>query len=138
MCKVKLILRWIAVFPGSILGALAVGAIIRFSEHMGLNRLGFDPNDPDPPFIVPIFLFITECIASGVTGAVYIGLGIKIAPSYKKQTAIALAIIGIAVLGASFFAGLLERNYKVIVFQICFGIGLVGMAYEAFNNHSDL
>lgn len=119
----KLTLRWIAVLPGSFIGAYIAYWICKFLRSDWSNR----------SFLGAIVLFTTECVASGIFGAIFIYAGSRIAPSYKKQTTIALAIIGVAILGASAFATLVTHDYKVIIFIICTGVGGGLSVWEAFD-----
>ena len=135
MDKVKLALRWIAILPGSFLGAWIISIIFNFLEIVGSRHFADGPIDPnDPPFFVTISAIFIQCVGHFITGAGFLYIGINIAPSHKKQVAVILATAGIAIGGALVTPALLTHQYKIIFVIISLIAGIATCLWDFWHN----
>src|SRR3990167_2393359 len=97
--SIKNLLRWIAVFPGSLLA----GALSLFPLHW-LLYLNFEINPLRPIELPPEYISSIEYLLSPLIFTLaYIYVGGEIAPKYKFKTAIILTALFILLLGMILF-----------------------------------
>jgi len=89
------VLKWIAVFPVSIIAMILANIIWRFLYSITAFRY----IDPDSW----LNLIFVDIMSSAIASASFVYAGTFIAPNYKKETALVLTILISMISGASLF-----------------------------------
>lgn len=89
------LLKWIAVFPVSIIAMILANIIWRFLYSITAFRY----IDPDSW----LNLIFVDIMSSAIASASFVYAGTFIAPNYKKETALVLTILISMISGASLF-----------------------------------
>ncbi len=89
------VLKWIAVFPVSIIAMILANIIWRFLYSITAFRY----IDPDSW----LNLIFVDIMSSAIASASFVYAGTFIAPNYKKETALVLTILISTISGASLF-----------------------------------
>lgn len=123
--KLITILRWIIVFPASLIVAVAIGLIVGVFYSL-FQEEGFWRS------------LFGHTIAGGLTGYMVVWLGAKIAPSHKKIVAYILGVFAIAYSGMALYGVLLQRDYwglwQMFVLIVAVGFTL----YEISKDNNDI
>jgi hypothetical protein len=119
------LLRWLAILPAGAAAAWLAYFVITLLWNISLAYQGIDLND----FLVRVCILASSGMAMG--GA-FVYVGAYVAPSYKLPTAIALAVIGVLLMGATIALGLYVGSSDYWAFWqtscIAVGAGVAGFA----------
>lgn len=114
------ILRWIAVLPAAVLGAILVNAIAIIFQYIETIFIGAPINDGSISIVE-----IMQCaIRNGFFGAAFVAAGWYVAPNYKNVVKIVLTttlVLLNIILAAMYINGFANTNWETwvgIVFSI--------------------
>lgn len=117
------VLKWIAVFPVSIIAMILANIIWRFLYSITAFRY----IDPDSW----LNLIFVDIMSSAIASASFVYAGTFIAPNYKKETALVLTILISIISGASLFiVNVMTEEYFSNIGIVAGIIGAVVCYYE--------
>jgi len=122
------VLRWVAVLPAALLAACLAYALIKL-----LNG-GFAAFDPQ--YSSSFYFILLEIGCNYVNGFAFVFVGVYVAPSHKKQVALALAVIGILIVGSSLIIQLQDGQWRLveILSRLACGAGLITCLWQYFED----
>lgn len=126
--RTAVIVRWLLVLPGSATGALIAYAVFVFIRwFVSLNPFSafFAPGE----FIGRLFF---ETASNSVLGLAAVHIGVLIAPSRKRQTSIALAVLYVLAAGGGLLASVVFRNWWAAYGAVFTAVGTA----SALSEHS--
>jgi len=90
--------RWVSVLPGALIGSLVAQALSKLVNYwqMGDGTLT---------------RFFIEVSSGALFGGAFVALGVLIAPSHKKETAIGMMAIVAAFFGIAIFASVMQGGH---------------------------
>ena len=122
MEKVKIVLRWIAVLPGAI-----IGAYIAYFAFRIIQTIGLWVRIPPDSFFYKAFI---EGGSHYVMGVCFVYSGVFIAPSLHKHVTFILTGLGLLFAGMFLLSALEVRDYWSILYSFCLAFGLGTMLWH--------
>jgi len=113
------VLRWIAVLPGAVAGALIAYWISRAFSWLASSRVGGD---------TWYEYILKEVLSNGVMGAAFVFCATIIAPRYQPTVACVAAGIILILSGAGFAFTLPTKEYISILALVCMNAGAIIIA----------
>lgn len=112
-------LRWIGVLPSALVASILAYVLIYYCQHWY-----FGDDSLYGEYVVP-------CQASLGSGVAFTVYGTKMAPSYKKETAITIIVLILLLMGAGMFLAILQHKWFSLVKDIVCVIGvIIGYGYS--------
>jgi len=87
-----------------------------------LLAVGIDPD----AFIGRAYV---EAVSALCMGIAFVYVGAKVSPTHRKQTSLALAGLGLLVVGISMTFGMMRTNYWAVWADVFAGLGAGGAAF---------
>jgi len=125
------ILRWVVFFPVALLAGWLGWFLVAFLNRATMVFLGIQPDS----FLPRVS---TEFISHALMGAIFVFVGAKVAPLYRKTIAYALAGLGMIASGFMLFAAIMVANYWGLWSSISLILGVGITAYSVSTGETDL
>lgn len=127
--KIKNILRWFFILPGSILAYILSGLFFKFIIFLS-SLVSVDT--------ALIDIVFKEALQSGVSSFFFVVVGANISPNFKKETSLALLILLSMLYGIAFFsANFISKDYLSNLSLISGIVGSIVGYYQILNNYDD-
>lgn len=103
-------LRWIAVLPGAVIGGLFISFITKYITQFWQDDWGW-------AWLHSVYFYFTYGLMSLIMPVAYTIIGMRIAPSYRRETGIFLIsimiIYTVILVALTFFVTTGDYNYKL-------------------------
>lgn len=131
----KDVLRWLVMLPAAAVGSLIASGFMRMAEERVLLQNLFQGFLGPDSFIGRAFLEVTQHVT---LGALFVVIGVLIAPSRERQVALVLGGLSLVLAGVALGPALLLGDAWAIVGGICVIGGAAWGAHYCAGEFSDL
>ena len=125
------ILRWIVLLPGAATASWLGWTMLNILGKFSLGYVGVSPHS-----LLGQFYYNTA--GHAIMGAVFVYLGAKIAPSYRRIVAYVLASLGLVLAGFLLFPAIMVRDCWAIWGAICIVGGIGAITYCIHQGETDI
>ena|SRR5688500_10412832 len=126
---VWLVIRWICVLPGALIGGFLAGVLANILNKLSLAWVGFNPEW----FVSRLY---TDAIANVLLGVAGIYVGAKIAPAYKSRVALALSALMLIAAGFFLFPTVQARDWWGVYATAMLIVGAGGTAWSIYSGET--